>query len=339
MLLALCFFPSGRVEVLQRQISTGTLRHSINSEERHALEVFDQIYEEHISDDDQTRHQRASDRKLSGTHARRHISLPRHKRHEYENTLFNVLGPGFQEGTTSFARSDSGTQNDALSITEPFREKDGNFYFTGSSENRVKRESRNSELDRNKSGATMRIYESVSNDDNFPDRTMKRDYDNQQQENLVTTVTEQNDNGSITSYTIRSNVTTDNQLYHSTVIISQNSEIPPCLPSFSSHPSYNNTRTMITASGNDTEDQWDTLYNTAASHRSHVSNIDDYIDDSEYSVEQEIVLTNRNHDPVPEYAQVQKVDMRIHRLQNEEDFSKTPSWLHKEFVNTAYISD
>ena len=275
------------------------------------MEVFDQIYEEHISDDDdQTHHQRVSDRKSSDTHARRHISLPQHRRHEYENTLFNVLGPGFQEGTTSFAQSDSGAQSDALSITEPFREKDGNFYFTGSSENRVRRERRNSELDRNKSGATMRIYESVRNDDNFPDRTMKRDYDSQQQESLVTTVTEQNDNGSITSYTIRSNVTTDNQLYHSTVIISRNSEIPPSLPSFSSHPSNNNTRTMITASGNNAGDQWHTLYGTAASHRSHVSNIDDYIDDSEYSVEQEVVLTNRNQDLVPDYAEVQKVDMR-----------------------------
>ena len=134
------FSPSGGVEVLQRQISTGTLRHSINSEERHALEVFDEIYEEHISDDDDpTHHQRAYDRKSSGTHARPHISLAKHRRHEYENTLFNVLGPGFQEGTTSFAQSDTGEQSDVPSYSEPFREKDGSFYFTGSSENRAKK--------------------------------------------------------------------------------------------------------------------------------------------------------------------------------------------------------
>ena len=305
--------------------------------------MFDQIYEEHISDDDdQTHQQRAPDRKSFATHARRHLSSANHRRHEYENTMFNVLGPGFQEGRTSFAQSDIGEQSDAPSFSEPFREEDGSFYFTGSSENRVRRDRRNSELGRNKNGATVRIRESVRNDDdNFSeveDRSLKRHNDNQQQENLVTTVTEQNDNGSITSCTIRSNVTTDNQLYHSTVIISQNSEIPPSLPSFSSRPSYSSTGTTITASGNDT-DQWQTLYSTAASHRSHVSNIDDYIDDSDYSVEQEIVLTNRNQDSVPEYAHVQKVDMRIHRLQNEEDLSKTPSWLHKEFVNTAYVSD
>ena len=45
---------------------------------------------------------------------------------------------------------------------------------------------------------------------------------------------------------------------------------------------------MITTSGNDDTEQWNTLYSTAASHRSHVSNIDDYIEDSEYSVEQEV---------------------------------------------------
>ena len=54
---------------------------------------------------------------------------------------------------------------------------------------------------KNTNGATMRFYEAVRNDDdNYPevqDRILKRHNDKQQQESLVTTVTEQNDNGSI----------------------------------------------------------------------------------------------------------------------------------------------
>ena len=352
--------------MLHRQVSTGTLPHSINSEERQALEVFDQIYEEHISDEETLGHQRASVRKSSNAHVPRHTSLGKHRRHDFENTMYSVLGPGFQEGTTSFAQSDSGEQSDVQSIAGPFKETDGNFYFMGvrqsvkESTSSAKRNDHGSiqDKDKNENGATnthkSRLGSTGSGGNSLPQPdvsddlgAMRTDVDaieNENQcDNHVTTITEQNDNGSVTSYTIRSNITTDNQLYHSTVVISQNSEILPPLPPFSSHPSYNTfsskaSSTMRRASDNDTE-QWNTLYsNNTTSHRSHVSNIDDYLDDSDSSVEQEEVLTNQNQSSVPEYAHVQKVDMKIHRIQND-DGNKTPSWLHKEFVNTAYVSD
>ena len=358
-------FISFSAAVLQRQMSTGTLHHSINSEERQALEVFDQIYEEHISDEEPKSHQVASGRKSAEAHVRKHISLGKHRRHEYENTMYSVLGPGFQQGTTSFAQSDSGEQSDAQSIGGPFKEIDGSFYFMGGSENvriterhRTLSERKNNhdsvkDRDRNVHGAILDKHESngssihsllrqeTGRKEMGPMRDDDAKINENQEDNRVTTITEQNDNGSVTSYTIRSNVTIDNQLYHSTVIISQNSEIPPPLPPFSRHPSYNSVSSKATSTiprtfDNDTE-KWNTLYSNTTSHRSHISHIDDYLDDCD-SVEQEVALTNQNHHSVPEYAHVQKVDMKIHRIQNE-DSNKTPSWLHKEFVNTAYVSD
>ncbi len=413
-----------------------SLQNSIDSEERKALEVFEQIYKQH----DERAHHGTGHHQGAGHSSHHRKQRAYHRKHQYENTVFSVLGPGFQEGTTSFLRSDAGDQSEAPNTRgrerEPLRFADGTFYFSGQNEKFDKgtqspptlasddaesddgdgyedgpstpggtggiASANRSEdafspsrsldaascghtLDTSLSGEESEVesYEGVDDGisppggitDNAAEHGAGHVIDeNQSVKNRITVITGNSERGSVTSYTIHNNVVSaaDSQLFHSTVIIaSESAEAPPPLPPFSTQPPLGTSdpgleqtsghlqRNWSSASissslvppgseKNDT-DQWNTLYSNNAS---HASNIDDVTEASSehgaFSDAEEAKMPGdsfqnearaANRSSAPEYARVYKVNMNIHRLPGEEDFSKAPSWLHNEFVNAAYVSD
>ncbi len=318
----------------------------------------------------------------------RKLSLSRLKRHQYENTMFSVLGPGFQEGKTSFAQSDSG--DDVQSLQESLQPPDGSFYFTGTYESR----NRTQELDQNQDSLCDgedsqhgNQNDSIAHGDEEPEmnRNVNENYaevpselpgsganenesngmertnesegvsTNKRQEvaneagrkDHVTMTRGGRENGTQTRYTITSNVTSGNKLY-SSVVIAQNSETdegPGQGPDHHAAPGPHLTPESSTVARRASESDhelWNKFYDSNASHRSIISNIDDVtsVSDQSRCLETEMEeLANQNGESKPEPAQLYRVNMSIHRLSNQEALSKPPSWLHKEFVNTAYVSD